>query len=345
MPHVNVAKIVELTTSRGWTQARLAKVAEIDVDTVCHIFAAARRGKPSRRCAVDTIEQLAMAFGLDVSTILCDETGRPLQGSVNSRIGSWHIKSEGQRIRAVNGLVWRECELVHVEDEERARGKVYDLHDPPTKEQSAIETCLKRHRLVCKRVGKHPNVIFNLDIIRDPADPKRWWVIDESVEATKLSDLLPRGALPASLLSSTMKAVANGLAALHAVDVIRRDLNPRSILVSDQTAILTDFELAKLPGAIPTVAINATWPEDAYRAPEVAGANELSPDCDLYSWAMILVHAATGRPPGPPREAQTRLRSSSLPRRVANFASQCLEPEKQRPESIGELLSALRSWR
>lgn len=345
MPQVNVTKIVELTARKGWSQARLANAAGIDVDTVGHIFAASKSGHPARRCLAGTAELLAEALGVETVDILCDETGRPLRGRSANVIGSWLVKSEGVLRKAQNGLAWRECELVHVEDDERARAKLYDLRDPPTREQSAIEACLKRHRLVCKRVGKHANIALNLDIIRDPADAKFWWVIDEWVSDTRLSDLFARGPMPGTQLAALMRTIADGLAALHAADVIRRDLNPRSILVTGDTAVLTDFELAKLPGALPTVAPNAKWREDVYRAPEVAGAAELDPNCDLYSWAMILAHAASGQAPESPGEARALLRGTAVPTRIVEFAGKCLAPPSSRPRSVQDLIAVLKRWK
>lgn len=344
MPQISTAKIVELTARRGWSQARLARVADIDIDTVGHIFAAAKRGEAARRCAVDTAELLATALGVDLTAVLCDGSGRPLSGAASTVIGSWLVKSQGESLKTANGLLWVECELVHSQDDERARGKMYDLHNPPTRDQGAIQACLKRHRLVCKRVGKHPNIALNLDIVPDPGDKKRWWVIDEWVSATRLSDLLRRGALSPAQLPVVMRGIANGLAALHAVDVIRRDLVPRSILITERTAVLTDFELAKLPASMPTVAINAEWPDDTYRAPEVSGTTDVSPSCDLFSWAMILAHASSGRAPKTLRDAKTSFQTGSVPKRVAVFADKCLGPQDSRPRGVPELLAVLRTW-
>jgi len=348
MAFILAAKVVELTVSKGWDQARLAREAPIDTDTVGRIFGTAKKGRKVYRCNGETAQRIARAFQIEVILLLCDNQGRPLQGArEGDAVGSWWIRSAlGQEwSTAQNGLRWTDHELEHRHDHERARGKRYDLSQPPAKEQRAVEACLKRHRHVCKLVGKHPNVVFNLDIFPDPRESTQWWVVDEWVSGATLGDLLERGPLPPSSLSQVMIDVANGLDALHAAGIIRRDLTPRSILVSDNRALLTDFELAKLPGTLPTVSRNAKWKDAIYVAGEVPGASELKPSCDLFSWSIILAHAVGGVRPDTPRHAKELLAQGRLPKKVADFAVRCIvEPAQHRPQGCREMLAVLRKW-
>ena len=62
---------------------------------------------------------------------------------------------------------------------------------------------------------------------------------------------------------------------------------------SNDRPILTDLELAKLGEGQPTVSPDE-WPDDPYRALEVSGDGPVDARADIYSWARIFMHAATG---------------------------------------------------
>ena len=130
---------------------------------------------------------------------------------------------------------------------------------------------------------------------------------------------------------------------MHASGVVFRELAPRRVLLAehDGRAILTDFELAKLLDASPTV--SKEWPDDPYRAPEVK-SGKAQPQSDLYSWARILTHCACGELPlpGEDTEAISRL---GLPKAVWRVATDCLAPgPSDRPANIDVLLKAISRW-
>jgi len=110
---------------------------------------------------------------------------------------------------------------------------------------------------------------------------------------------------------------------------------------SDGRAVLTDFELAKLLDTGPTVSAN--WPDDVYRAPEVdaGAADERS---DLYSWARVLIHAATGQRPSN-EEGKNMLINPGLPEAVWRLATRCLAKRPSaRPASVRDVLPVLQEW-
>lgn len=75
-----------------------------------------------------------------------------------------------------------------------------------------------------------------------------WWVIDYWNDGETLETVLQAGALQADAILKILKGIAEGLAVLHSHEIIRRELNPKSILITSESgeAILTEFELAKL---------------------------------------------------------------------------------------------------
>ena len=119
------------------------------------------------------------------------------------------------------------------------------------------------------------------------------------------------------------------------------------MLISDSGGqpVLTDFELAKMLTGVPTVAPCEPWPDDPYRAPEIA-RGEVSFASDLYSWARILIHAACGYlPPAKEKQDVDALTRVGLPKSVWGIARDCLaETPQDRPQSIAALQQAIRRW-
>jgi simple sugar transport system substrate-binding protein len=95
--------------------------------------------------------------------------------------------------------------------------------------------------------------------------------------------------------------IAEGLAALHAKDVIHRDVKPSNILFNaDGNAKVADLGLAQVPGG-PSLRSELSVPPPhpgtpAYMSPEHANSNiYLSPPSDIYALGLILFEMMTGR--------------------------------------------------
>jgi serine/threonine protein kinase len=107
-----------------------------------------------------------------------------------------------------------------------------------------------------------------------------------------------RGPLPVDDLVRTIAQVASGLDALHAHDVIHRDVKTSNVLLAeDGSALITDFGLAK--GRAYTV---LTKPGDVmgsidYLAPEILRGEPATPASDIYGLACTAYECATGETP------------------------------------------------
>jgi serine/threonine protein kinase len=252
------------------------------------------------------------------------------------QVGGW--------LTASNGLQFCVCRMQHRYVAGRTgRGKQYDLRNPATRDRDGLEGYLQRHVMVGERLRDDPHVADVLDVF-PTADGHSWWVIDRWVEGTTLQMLLESGPMERTILASIMKEVLDGLIALHEADIVFRELAPQRIIVESATrrAVLTDFELAKLLDGQHSVSTD--WPDDIYRAPEVTG-RRVDERADLYSWARVLVHAATGTLPEP-GDDQDALVMAGLPKSVWKVASDCLSPfPDDRPKSAAVVRRALARWK
>ena len=257
----------------------------------------------------------------------------------------WILERQlGGWLTASNGLQFCTSRLRHRYVADRfGRGKQYDLRNPATRERDRLEDYLQRHATVAERLRDDPHVADLLDVY--PAtDGDAWWVIDRWVVGSPLQTLLNEGPIEWPHLTAIMKDVLDGLIGLHEAGIVFRELAPQRIIVNlgNCRAVLTDFELAKLLAGQHSVSTD--WPDDVYRAPEVTG-RIVDERADLFSWARILVEAATGTLPDV-GDDQAALLRAGLPKSVWKIASDCLSPfPDDRPRSAAVVRRAINRWR
>jgi serine/threonine-protein kinase len=91
--------------------------------------------------------------------------------------------------------------------------------------------------------------------------------------------------------------VAQGLDALHAADVIHRDVKPENILLDGDTSYIADFGLVKdTKGTLLTAAGQALGTID-YISPEQIRGDTVTPATDVYALACVAYACLTGAPP------------------------------------------------
>ncbi|MEV1288736.1 serine/threonine-protein kinase [Micromonospora sp. NPDC049679] len=159
--------------------------------------------------------------------------------------------------------------------------------------------------------GSRVACLEDADAYGDPA----WLAVEYVPGATLRQYVDARGSLPLPLAAMVGAMLADGLAKVHQVKLLHRDLKPQNIILGPDGPKVIDFGLAVLverddyltePGALVGT--------PAYMSPEqVRGERELSPAVDIYGLAATLVFALTGRGLYPPTNSWNLLLRISEP--------------------------------
>lgn len=334
-------KLKRLRIAAGLTVKDFARLAEMDRTTVSKIL----RGAPvflkslqlAAKRALDIDNPLELLHPDELEALgVATEVPSPnqvLEWTITDYLTGWKKTS--------NGLQYQVVRLRHRFLPHRfARGKCYELRHLTAGDRKRLEFHLQRHGRVCELVGAHPHIADNLTATWVGG---LWWVIDRWEDGQTMEQRLEVGPFDQHELRHIMTGMAEGLQALHEKGVIRRELSPSYVLLTEccDCPILTDLELAKLTEGVPTVSPQE-WPDDPYRALEVTGNTPIDARADVYSWGRVFVHAAHGVLPERGTEQLDRL---DLPREVSRCVIEAVSPSRgQRPDDMQPILAAMKSW-
>jgi serine/threonine-protein kinase len=159
-----------------------------------------------------------------------------------------------------------------------------------------------------------------------------------------------------------MRDVACALAYAHRQGIVHRDIKPENILLSEGTAVVTDFGIAKAVQAARKGGAQITQPGDSvgtpmYMAPEQA-ASDPSTDqrADIYAWGVVAYELISGKHPFAEKTSPQDLlaaqmsdtprpmtaTNSRVPRSISDLVMRCLSKRAaMRPATGTELLAAL----
>ncbi|KRB77192.1 hypothetical protein ASE01_10635 [Nocardioides sp. Root190] len=144
--------------------------------------------------------------------------------------------------------------------------------------------------------------------------------------------------------------LAEGLAAVHAVGVLHRDIKPGNVLMEGRTPILIDFGLARVADDIRLTQTGWLLGTPGYLAPEILYGDDATPAADVHAWAATVAYAATGRAPygrGPAMAIMDRTRRgqhdlSGIERPMAEVLAAALHPDPLERPILEEVLAWLR---
>ena len=164
---------------------------------------------------------------------------------------------------------------------------------PPDKRTRRVEQ-LVREAVTAARFS-HPNVVAVYDVAESPEGA---YIAMELVEGISLERLLlQRGRLRPAEVVPLGAAVARGLAAAHARDIVHRDVKPANVLLGHDGSIkVTDFGIADLVAAAAR-ADGLVFGTPGYLPPEALRGGGHGRAGDLFALGVVLYECLAGVKP------------------------------------------------
>jgi serine/threonine protein kinase len=192
--------------------------------------------------------------------------------------------------------------------------------------------------------------LFTARVIEAEVDGPLPYLVIEYVEGPSLADYVKtNGAMPPQSVVALAAGLAEGLAAIHAVGVSHRDLKPSNVLLSSTGPKIVDFGIAAALGATTITQAGTVIGTPAWLSPEHVTDGDVTRASDIFSWAGVVVFAASGRPPfGDVRPdvyvarlLQAAPHLESLPRELTSLAAAAFAKNPLARPTAAELLNSL----
>lgn len=142
----------------------------------------------------------------------------------------------------------------------------------------------------------HPNVCTIYEIGR--TDEGQQFIAMAHYEGQTLKQKLAAGPVAPDDAIEIARQIAEGLAAAHEKGIIHRDIKPANIFVTERgRAVILDFGLAKLTGALDITKSGSTLGTAYYMSPEQLRGDPIDHRTDIWSLGVVLYEMLAGRRP------------------------------------------------
>ena len=180
---------------------------------------------------------------------------------------------------------------------------------------------------------------------------RRPFIVSEYVDGPSLVEVVeqdgPRGG---SALERIAVATLTALGAVHAAGMVHRDFKPANVLLGPDGPVVIDFGLATVPGMTTTgLSGQSAMGTPAYMAPEQLAGERVTTAADMWSWAVSMTFAGTGKLPftGDSLTAMAfailngEPSVGSLPEPLGSLVRRCLSKDPAARPSARDALSEL----
>ncbi|OFT84008.1 serine/threonine-protein kinase [Corynebacterium sp. HMSC29G08] len=146
-----------------------------------------------------------------------------------------------------------------------------------------------------------PNVVATYDYreVTSPAGFSMCFIAMEYIRGESLADLIAReGQLEESVALDVLEQAAHGLAMIHRMGMVHRDIKPGNLMITQNGQIkITDFGIAKAAAAVPLTRTGMVVGTAQYVSPEQAQGLSVTPASDVYSLSVVGYEMLSGRRP------------------------------------------------
>ncbi|SEG73250.1 Serine/threonine protein kinase [Nonomuraea solani] len=122
------------------------------------------------------------------------------------------------------------------------------------------------------------------------------YIVSEYVEGPSLEQLVKKhGPRDQDGLTRLALSTAGALAAIHKAGIVHRDFKPSNVLIGHDGPRVIDFGIARALDQV-TMTSGKMVGTPPYMSPEQLTGEAVGPASDVFSWAVTMMFAATGRP-------------------------------------------------
>jgi len=186
-------------------------------------------------------------------------------------------------------------------------GVVYQAVDPRQDRLVAIKVLRSEvagDRIARARLAREVATMRRVDssnvagVLDADTDAELPWVVTEYVPGPTLdSTVTDHGPLRGRALTRFISGLARAIDAIHAVDVIHRDLKPGNVIISNGEPIVIDFGIAHAVDGAKLTQTGTFVGTPSYLSPEVIEGTDLGPATDIHAWGATVAFASTGTAP------------------------------------------------
>jgi serine/threonine protein kinase/beta-lactam-binding protein with PASTA domain len=214
-----------------------------------------------------------------------------------SRIADSVGRVLGDRYRLIRPLGSGASANVYAAEDVRLRRRVAVkvLHPALAGEEAFLRRFHREAQAVASL--RHPNILRVYDWGDDGGAP---YLVMELLEGGTLRSMLDRGALLSPAQAAAVGAgAARALDYAHRQGLVHRDIKPANLIFDEEGHVcVADFGLARaLAEAAWTEPNGAVVGTARYASPELVRGENLDAKADVYSLALVLIEAMTGRVP------------------------------------------------
>lgn len=146
-----------------------------------------------------------------------------------------------------------------------------------------------------------PNVVATYDYreVTAPAGFTMCFIVMEYIRGESLADLIARERqLDEALALDVLEQAAHGLAVIHRMGLVHRDIKPGNLMLTQNGQIkITDFGIAKAAAAVPLTRTGMVVGTAQYVSPEQAQGLNVTPASDVYSLSVVGYEMLSGTRP------------------------------------------------
>ncbi|MFI7701629.1 serine/threonine-protein kinase [Nonomuraea sp. NPDC049480] len=122
------------------------------------------------------------------------------------------------------------------------------------------------------------------------------YIVSEYVEGPSLEQLVKKhGPRDEDSLTRLALSTVGALSAIHKAGIVHRDFKPSNVLIGHDGPRVIDFGIARALDQM-TMTAGKMVGTPPYMSPEQLSGETVGPASDVFSWAVTMMFAATGRP-------------------------------------------------